>query len=90
MKISELLCNNDLDLRITSSCGSTYRARLYWKDKDVELKRGCCVGSLYGTGDTINEAINDLINDVMQTHIIKVNKNTQEDSFYISIDNLYQ
>lgn len=90
MKISELLCNNDLDLKISSSSGSNYRASLYWKDKEVELKRGCCVGGLYGTGNTIDEAINDLISEIMETHRIKVNKNTQEDSYYVSIADLYQ
>ena len=90
MKISELLSNNDLDLKISSSTASGYRAELYWKDKYVELKRGCCVGSLYGVGNTINEAIENLVDEIMQTHIIKVNRNTQEESYYISFDNLYQ
>lgn len=89
MKMSELLSNYDLDLKISSSA-LTYRADLYWKDKYVELKRGSCVGSLYGKGDTIDEAINNLTDAIMQTHIIKVNKDTQEDSYYINIDNLYQ
>lgn len=90
MKISELLSNNDLDLIITSSTATGYRAKLYWKDKDVELKKGCLVGSLYSVGNTINEAIENLVSEVMTTHRIKVNKNTQEDSYYINIDNLYQ
>lgn len=89
MKISELLSNYDLDLKISSSA-LTYRAELYWKDKYVELKRGCCVGGLFGVGNTINEAIENLVDKIMQTHRIKVNKDTQEDSYYINIDNLYQ
>ena len=90
MKISELLSNYDLDLRISSSTATGYKAELYWKDKYVELKKGSCVGSLYGKGNTIDEAIDDLAGTIMETHIIKVNKNTQEDSYYIKIDNLYQ
>lgn len=89
MKINELLSNYDLDLKISASA-LTYRADLYWKDKYVELKRGSCVGSLYGVGDTIDEAIENLITKIMETHRIKVNKDTQEDSCYICIDNLYQ
>lgn len=90
MKISELLSNNDLDLKISSSTATGYRAELYWKDKYVELKRGCCVGGLYGVGSTINEAIENLTDEIMETHRIKVNKYTQEDSYYINIDTLYQ
>lgn len=90
MKISELLSNGDLYLKITSSSGTDYRVSLYWEDKEVELKRGCCVGGLHGTGNTINEAINDLTSEIRETHRIKVNKNTQEESYYISIDDLYQ
>lgn len=90
MKISELLCNNDLYLKISSSSGTNYKAELYWKDECVELKRGCCVGSLYGTGNTINEAIEDLATEIMETHRIKVNKSAIEDSYYIAIDKLYQ
>ena len=90
MKMSELLCNNDLDLKISSSSATGYRAGLYWKNESVELKQGCCVGSLYGTGNTIDEAINNLTNEIKKTHRIKVNKNTQEESYYISIDDLYQ
>lgn len=90
MKISELLSNNDLDLKITSSSATDYKAELYWKDKYVELKSGSCVGSLYGKGNTIDEAIEDLVNEVMRTHRIKVNRYTQEDSYYININSLYQ
>lgn len=90
MKISELLSNNDLDLRISSSTATSYKVKLYWKDKDVELKKGCFVGSLYGTGDTIDEAIENLIAEIMTTHRIKVNKNTMKDSYYISINDLYK
>ena len=90
MKISELLSNNDLHLKISSSRATGYRVELYWKDKYVELKQGSLVGSLYGTGNTIDEAINNFASEVMQTHRIKVNRNTQEDSYYINIDNLYQ
>lgn len=90
MKISELLCNNDLHLKISSSFATCYRVELYWKDKYVELKRGCCVGGLYGTGNTIDEAIKDLVSQIMETHRIKVNKNTIEDSYYVSLDSLYQ
>lgn len=88
MLLKELLSNFNLDLRISAST-LTYKAELYWKDECVELKKGCCVGSLYGIGDTIDEAISNLGKEIMQTHIIKVNKNTQEDSFYVSIENLY-
>ena len=90
MKLSELLSNNDLDLKISSSTATGYRAELYWKDKYAELKRGCCVGSLYGVGNTVDEAIYNLSVTIMETHVIKINKDTQEDSYYVNIDNLYQ
>ena len=89
MKISELLSNYNLDLRISASA-LTYRADLYWADKYVELKKGSFVGSLYGKGNTIDEAINNLIAEIMTTRTIKINKDTQEDSCYVCIDNLYQ
>lgn len=90
MRISELLSNNGLDLRISSSTATNYKAELYWRDKFVELKRGYFVESLYGVGDTINEAVENLIAKIMQTHRIKVNKNRMKDSYYINVDNLYQ
>lgn len=89
MKISELLSNNDLDLKISSSSATGYRAELYWKNEPVELEQGYCVISLFGTGNTMNEAIEDLITEISRTHRIKVNKNTQEDSYYININDLY-
>ena len=90
MKISELLCNNDLNLRITSSSGSNYKVALYWKDEEAELKQGCFTRSLYGVGNTIGEAIKNLISEIMYTHKIKVNKNDIEDSCYINVASLYQ
>lgn len=90
MKLSEFLCNNNLHLRISSYTATTYRAESYWKDKDVELKRGCCVGGLCGTGNTIDNAVKNLISEVMTTHKIKVNKETQEESYYIDIANLHK